>query len=86
MRNTLLSLAVLTGLSGAGVTAAAAAPHSGIAPATQPLLQDVQYYGGPVQYYGGGPGWREREWRRREWERHRRWEEFHHWHHPRPEW
>ena len=77
MRKTLL---MLTAIIGAGVAGQAHA--ASVARHADPLVQTVQYYGEPVQYYGGD--WRrEQEWRRREWERRREWqrrhEEHRHW-------
>ena len=71
MRKALLTLTALAGLSGAGAafTAASAQP---VPPGYDPAFQTVQYY----DHRGPEGGWHHHEW-----ERHRRWVEWHRWHH-----
>ncbi len=75
MRKTLLTLTALAGLAGAGAftSASAAALPSGFDPA---MVQPAQYYHGG---WRDGDGWRAH--RQHGWERHRRWVEYHRWHH-----
>jgi hypothetical protein len=73
MRKTLITLTALAGLVGVGfVSSARAAPRFEGAP----LVQTVQYYGGPYYHHG----WRYHEWRRHaEWRhwRHHEWRREH---------
>jgi hypothetical protein len=75
MRKTLIALTALAGLVGVGFASTAQAATTRFT--GTPLVQTVQYYGGPDYHHG----WRDHEWRRHEewrrWHRHHEWRREH---------
>jgi hypothetical protein len=67
MRKTLIALTALAGLIGVGFASTASAATPTFAGA--PLVQNVQYYGGP--YYGHR--WHHHYWHHRYWHHYRGW-------------